>query len=95
MLRPLSDLPSGVIGFEAVGEVHSDDYRDVLRPAIDSAAAAGPVRFVYVLGPEFTGYSAGASWEDSELVRDDNLITSRNPGDLPAFSTALTEALAR
>jgi hypothetical protein len=74
MLRPLPDLPSGVLGFEAVGEVHSDDYRDVLRPAIESASAAGGVRLVYVLGPEFEGYSAGAAWQDTELglghVRD-------------------------
>lgn len=67
MLRPLTDLPAGVIGFEAVGEVHADDYRDVLRPAIAAAAEAGGVRLVYVLGPEFTGYSAGAGWEDTKL----------------------------
>ncbi len=67
MLRPLNDLPAGVIGFEAVGEVHADDYRDVLRPAIVAAAESGGVRMVYVLGPEFTGYSAGAGWEDTKL----------------------------
>ena len=38
--------------------------------------------------------NAGATWEDRELVVDDNLITSRNPGDLPAFTSALREALA-
>jgi protease I len=38
--------------------------------------------------------NAGATWEDRELVVDDNLITSRNPDDLPAFTQALTEALA-
>ena len=37
--------------------------------------------------------NAGAAWEDSELVRDDNLITSRNPDDLPAFTSALREVL--
>ena len=37
--------------------------------------------------------NAGATWEDSELVRDDNLITSRNPDDLPAFTSALREVL--
>ncbi len=37
--------------------------------------------------------NAGATWEDRELVIDDNLITSRNPDDLPAFTRALTEAL--
>jgi hypothetical protein len=67
MLRTLPDLPPGVLGFEAVGEVHSDDYRDVLRPAIEAAAAAGGVRLVYVLGPEFTGYSSGAAWEDTKM----------------------------
>ncbi len=38
--------------------------------------------------------NAGATWEDRELVKDDNLITSRRPDDLPAFTAALTEALA-
>jgi protease I len=37
--------------------------------------------------------NAGATWEDRELVVDDNLITSRKPDDLPAFTKALTEAL--
>ena len=39
--------------------------------------------------------NAGATWEDEELVVDDNLITSRMPDDLPAFTKALTEALGR
>ena len=38
--------------------------------------------------------NAGALWEDSELVRDGNLITSRKPEDLPAFCRALVEAMA-
>ncbi len=29
--------------------------------------------------------AAGGIWEDSEVVVDDNLITSRSPADLPAF----------
>lgn len=29
--------------------------------------------------------NAGAKWEDSEVTRDDNLVTSRKPEDLPAF----------
>jgi protease I len=29
--------------------------------------------------------NAGASYEDSEVVVDGNLVTSRHPGDLPAF----------
>ena len=29
--------------------------------------------------------NAGAKWEDAEVVVDRNLVTSRKPGDLPAF----------
>jgi protease I len=38
--------------------------------------------------------NAGATWVDEEVVVDDRLITSRNPGDLPAFSDAIIEAVA-
>jgi protease I len=38
--------------------------------------------------------NAGAEWEDSEVVVDGNLITSRNPGDLEAFNKAIAEALS-
>jgi protease I len=37
--------------------------------------------------------NAGALWEDAELVRDGNLITSRKPEDLPAFCRAMIEAM--
>lgn len=67
MLEPLEDLPSGVIGFEAVGEVNAGDYEQVLHPAVDAAAADGRVRLVYVLGDRFAGYSPGAAWQDSKL----------------------------
>jgi len=37
---------------------------------------------------------AGALWEDSEVVRDGNVVTSRKPDDLPAFCVACMEVLA-
>jgi deglycase len=37
--------------------------------------------------------NAGATWVDERLVVDGNLITSRNPDDLPAFCGALVEAV--
>jgi len=37
--------------------------------------------------------AAGVHYTDQAMVRDGNLITSRNPGDLPAFSKALHRAL--
>lgn len=37
--------------------------------------------------------NAGAEWTDDPVVIDDKLITSRNPGDLPAFNQALLKEL--
>ena len=37
--------------------------------------------------------NAGAEWLDEQVVTDGNLITSRNPDDLPAFIGALLEAV--
>jgi len=62
------DAPEGVVAFKAVGTVEAEDYGSVLRPAVQGAMAGGKkVRIVFVLGPEFSGYSAGAAWEDAKL----------------------------
>jgi protease I len=37
--------------------------------------------------------NAGAEWVDEKNVVDGNLITSRNPDDLPPFTSALLEAI--
>jgi protease I len=37
--------------------------------------------------------NAGANWVDQEVVRDGNIITSRKPDDIPAFSRTLIEAM--
>jgi protease I len=39
--------------------------------------------------------NAGGTWVDQQLVTDGNLITSRNPDDIPAFNKALLDALGR
>jgi len=38
--------------------------------------------------------NAGADWIDKEVVKDGNIITSRNPNDLPAFCSKIIETLA-
>ncbi len=39
--------------------------------------------------------NAGSQWEDSEVVVDKGLITSRSPDDLPAFNKRIIEVFAR
>jgi protease I len=39
--------------------------------------------------------AAGADWQDAEVVVDGNLITSRNPNDLPAFCRAIVASLSK
>lgn len=38
--------------------------------------------------------NAGAKWVDSEVVVDNGLVTSRNPDDLPAFTSKMIEEFA-
>lgn len=38
--------------------------------------------------------NAGAMWQDTEVVVDNGLVTSRGPADLPAFNARMVEAFA-
>ncbi|MBO4159943.1 MULTISPECIES: type 1 glutamine amidotransferase domain-containing protein [Micromonospora] len=38
--------------------------------------------------------NAGATWVDEQVVTDGNLVSSRNPDDLPAFCAALVDRFA-
>ncbi len=38
--------------------------------------------------------NAGGTWVDEQVVVDGNLLTSRNPDDLPAFNAKLVELVA-
>ncbi|MER5913696.1 STAS/SEC14 domain-containing protein [Streptomyces sp. NPDC001982] len=66
MIRKLEDMPPGVVGFEASGTLHAEDYRDVVLPAITAAAETGEVRFLLVVH-DFTGMTPGALWQDLRI----------------------------
>ncbi|MBV9339724.1 MAG: type 1 glutamine amidotransferase [Acidobacteria bacterium] len=38
--------------------------------------------------------NAGGNWQDQEVVRDKNWVTSRQPSDIPAFNRAMVELFA-
>jgi len=67
MFEPLTDLPNGVLGFEAIGEVTPDDFKDVFIPAIDDASKRGKIRLVFVLGERYTGFTSGVVWEKAKM----------------------------
>ena len=70
MLEPIRDLPDGVVGFEAIGEIQASDYSEVLMPAVRKAWERGEdVRIVLVF-ERWDGMSGGAAWQDLKLGRE-------------------------
>jgi hypothetical protein len=68
MLQPIENLPAEVWGLRAIGKVSRNNYEQVVRPALDQARGEGRrLRFVYHLGPEFEGFTAGGAWEDARV----------------------------
>lgn len=68
MIEVLSGFPGNVAAFRAKGHVTRKDYDDVLVPKVKEAFANHPkIRCLYELGPEFSGFDAGAMWEDFKL----------------------------
>ena len=62
MIEVLEDMPAGVVGVEAVGEVTADDYERVLIPTFDAGRAAhDPLNVVFVAGARFTGFAGARS----------------------------------
>lgn len=68
MLENIDNLPAGIWGLRAKGKVSRDDYDRVVVPRLEEARrSGGRIRFVYHLGPEFDGFTAGAAWEDFRI----------------------------
>lgn len=64
----LDGYPADVIAISAKGKITRADYEEVLIPAVERVAREeGKVKLVYVLGPGFEGYTAGAAWDDAKL----------------------------
>jgi len=67
MLKPIADLPGGVIGFEAADEIRASDYEEVLVPAVRAVwDADAEVRIVLVF-EQWHGMSGGAAWQDMKM----------------------------
>jgi hypothetical protein len=68
VIKVLDDLPANVLGVEASGRLTDQDYEAVLVPAVrDKRRAHDRLRFLYLLGDDFDGWTMGAMWEDAKL----------------------------
>ena len=53
MLRRITDMPAGTLGFEAVGEVDDDDWEESVEPVLRHEIAQGHgLRLLYLLGAD-------------------------------------------
>lgn len=66
MLRRMTDMPAGTIGFEAIGEVEDDDWEQAVEPVLRREIAEGrTVRLLYLLGPHARGVEGDAMRADT------------------------------
>ena len=67
MFRFIAGMPPNVLAIEASGKVTHEDYRNTLIPKVEAMLAMGPIRMLYVIGKEFTGFELEALWDDGNL----------------------------
>jgi hypothetical protein len=68
MLRRMTEMPPGTIGFEAIGEVEDDDWEQAVEPVLRREIAEGrKVRLLYLLGPEARDVEGDAMAADTEF----------------------------
>lgn len=66
MLRPMTDMPAGTIGFEAIGEIEDDDWEEAVEPVLRREVAEGrKIRLLYLLGPEARDVEGDAMKSDT------------------------------
>lgn len=67
MIQLLDDLPVGVLGFRAAGQITASDYTDVLKPAIDDVLRRGDEVRIVLVFDDWPGLTGGAVWEDLKM----------------------------
>jgi len=64
MFKVIEGLPQDVLAIEASGNVTHDDYRNILIPRAEAMMARGPIKMLYVVGADFSGFELEAMWDD-------------------------------
>lgn len=64
----IEGMKDNVVAMRAHGTVEHEDYQQVIIPAIETKLKAyAKVRALYQMGDDFSGYSAGALWDDAKM----------------------------
>lgn len=68
MIEIIQGLPDNVVAVTASGKVTGEDYDSVLIPVIEEKLKKhDKIRVLYVLGPDVSGFTAGAMWDDAKI----------------------------
>lgn len=68
MMKILPLLAPDTVGISATGLVSAADYETVFVPAVEEALShREKVKILYQLESDFTGFAAGAMWDDMKL----------------------------
>jgi hypothetical protein len=68
MIKQMTDLPAGIVGFSAHGEVTAADYENIIVPDLEAMFALhDKVRLLYHFDDDFTGFETRALWDDAKL----------------------------
>src|SRR3954453_19582494 len=86
MLRQMTDVPAGTVGFEAVGDVEDDDWEDTVEPLLRRQIAAGEkVRLLSLLG-------AGARAVEGDPAKADAGFRARHAGAFERVAVVADES---
>lgn len=68
MIEQIDDVPADIFGVRAVGTLTAEDYATVIAPVVDDATRERKrLRCLVEVGPDFTGVTPAAAWEDVRL----------------------------
>lgn len=68
MIEIIQGLPDNVVAVSASGKVTGEDYDGLLIPVIEEKLKRHEkIRLLYALGTDFTGFTAGAMWDDAKI----------------------------
>lgn len=67
MLEIMTGFPENVVAVSACGKLAGEDYDNLLIPVIEEKLKKhDKIRLLYLLGPDFAGFTAGALRDDAK-----------------------------